>query len=208
MISKLQSPIVFITLSVLLSVGLGMNLCWKAAVITIAQAQANHVEKKGVDENTNRAKGWDFWTIEIDSLSKELLDERARLAKQSELLDQRAARVAAEEKELGKVRLEVEALRKEIGDKVIDLSTDEMKNLRTLSQTYTSLTPKAVVAIFREMDDSTAVKILSLMKPETVGPIFEEMSKTAGADGPLAKRAAVLSEKLRLLKSNKTVTPS
>ncbi len=58
------------------------------------------------------------------------------------------------------------------------------------------------------MDDTTAVKILSLMKPDVVGPIFEEMSKTAGTEGPLARRAAVLSEKLRLVKSAKAPTPS
>ena len=55
-----------------------------------------------------------------------------------------------------------------------------------------------------ELDDTTAVKILSLMKADIVGPIFEEMSKTATADGmPLARRAALLSEKLRLMKSSK-----
>ncbi len=60
------------------------------------------------------------------------------------------------------------------------------------------------MAIFKEMDDTTAVKILSLMKPDVVGPIFEEMSSLATPEGaPLARRAAVLSEKLRLMKDSK-----
>jgi flagellar motility protein MotE (MotC chaperone) len=52
------------------------------------------------------------------------------------------------------------------------------------------------------MDDTTAVKILSLMKPDTVGPIFEEMAKS---DSPVidAYRAARLSERLRLVKDQK-----
>jgi hypothetical protein len=37
-----------------------------------------------------------------------------------------------------------------------------------------------------------------------VGPIFEEMAKTSAPDGTLARRAALLSEKLRLMKSSKT----
>ena len=118
------------------------------------------------------------------------------------------ARLDAEEKELAKVRLEIEALRKQIADRVIEISADEVKNLRALSQTYTNLTPRAAVAIINEMDDNTAVKILSLMKAEVVGPIFEEMSKTAGTDGSMARRAALLSEKLRLMKSGKAAAPS
>ena len=112
-------------------------------------------------------------------------------------------RVVAEEKELAKVRADIEHLRREIADKVIEIAADESKNLRALSLTYANLTPRAAVAIFKEMDDATAVKILSLMKAETIGPIFEEMAKTAGADGALARRAAMLSEKLRLMKASK-----
>lgn len=204
MISKLQNPIIAAALGVMLSAGLGLYTIWKAATATVATNRATRQAKKVEEKEKAKARGWDFWTIEIDSLSNELKEEKARMKKQAEQLDQRAARLAAEEKELGKVRSEIEGMRKEISQKVIELTSDETKNLRTLAQTYTSLTPKAVVAIFREMDDATAVKILSLMKPDTVGPIFEEMSKTAGTDGPLAKRAAILSEKLRLMKAAKT----
>ena len=56
------------------------------------------------------------------------------------------------------------------------------------------------------MDDIMVVKILATMKPDVVAPIFEEMSKTTGPDGPLAKRAATLSDRLRLLKSLKTAS--
>ena len=54
----------------------------------------------------------------------------------------------------------------------------------------------------------TVVKILSLMKADVVAPIFEEMSKTSDREGVLARRAAILSEKLRLMKSSKSATPS
>jgi hypothetical protein len=52
------------------------------------------------------------------------------------------------------------------------------------------------------------VKILSLMKSDVVGAIFEQMSALVGTDGtPLARRAALLSEKLRLMKANKPPGP-
>lgn len=203
MIAKLQNPLLASILGVFLSVGVGVYFSMRALRPLLEKA-AMVVEKKVPEQLVQR--GWDFWTVEIDNLSNELKEERARLRKQAELLDQRSARVASEEKELAKVRADVERLRKEIADKVIEISTDEAKNIRTLSQTYAALTPRSAVAILKEIDDTTAVKILSLMKAETVGPIFEEMAKTAGPDGSLARRAAQLSEKLRIMKVSKPAT--
>ncbi len=208
MIAKLQNPLVAAALGLVVSIGLGVGLSWRALDAAVVRALAA-VPKKEPSEL--KRKGWDFWTIEVDNLSNELKEERVRLRKQAEMLEQRSARLVAEEKEFAKLRAEVEALRKQIADKVIEITVDEAKNLRTLSSTYTSLTPRGAVAIFREMDDSTAVKILSLMKPEIVGAIFEEMSRTAGAPGAdvsLARRAALLSEKLRLMKATKAPGPS
>ena len=204
MIAKLQNPLTAMTLSLVLSIGLGTALCWRAAAPLIALAAAARPKPAAV----KKEKGWDFWTIEVENISTDLKEERALLRKQADQQEQRAARLAAEEKELGKIRADIEGLRQQIADKVIEITADEAKNLRTLSQTYTNLSPRAAVAIFREMDDITAVKILSLMKPDVVGPIFEEMSRTAGTDGPLARRAAVLSEKLRLMKAGKPSSPS
>lgn len=205
MIAKLQNPIIAATGGILLSVGVGVFLSTRT-LLPLLEKSIVAVVPKAPEELVER--GWDFWTIEIDNLSNELKEERARVRKQAEMLDLRAGRLAAEEKELAKVRADIEKLRREIGEKVLEITGDEVKNLRTLSQTYTNLTPKAAVAIFKEIDDTTAVKILSLMKAEVVGAIFEEMARTAGTDGSLAKRAATLSEKLRHVKAAKAATAS
>jgi flagellar motility protein MotE (MotC chaperone) len=123
------------------------------------------------------------------------------LRQQHDQLDQRAAQLANEARELAKVRIEIEALRRGITEKIIEISADDAKNIRTLAQTYSNLTPRAVVAIVRELDDATAVKIFSLMKVDVVSAIFEEMSRTAGPDGPMSKRVAILSERMRQMKS-------
>ncbi|HVS53704.1 MAG TPA: hypothetical protein VHD62_15215 [Opitutaceae bacterium] len=201
MIAKLAHPFAAAGLSLVLSIVVGVGLSWRAIEPMLQRAAA--AARAAKEPTELKKKGWDFWTIEIENLSNELKEERVRLRKQSDSLDQRAARLAAEEKEFAKLRSDVESLRKEIADRVIEISADEAKNIRTLAQTYTNLSPRAAVAIIRELDDTTAVKILSLMKPDVVGPIFEEMSKTAVNDTPLARRAAILSEKLRLMKANK-----
>ena len=204
MIARLQHPLAYGPISLVLSLAVGVAACWQPITEMIAQAS---VPLPPVEGTELKKKGWDFWTIEIENLSEELRQERERLRKQADLLDQRAARLASEEKEFAKLRADVEALRNEIHLKVIEISVDEAANLRKLSQTYANLSPRAVVAIVREMDDNTAVKIFSLMKPDIVGPIFEEMSR-GSADGELARRAAILSEKLRLMKANKPAPTS
>jgi len=200
----LQNPVVVIVLALAGGLAGGLFPLWRAGTALVTQIRAAHPTKTAIA----KAQGWDFWTIEIDNLAAELKDEKARQAKQGELLDQRAARIAADQQELEKLRTSLEAMRKEISDRVIEINADEAKNVRSLSQTYTSLSPRAAVAIIKELDDVTAVKILSLMKPDVVGPIFEEMSKTAGPDGSLARRAALLSEKLRLMKAQRAAAPS
>jgi flagellar motility protein MotE (MotC chaperone) len=148
-----------------------------------------------------RSQGWDFWTIEVENLTTELKDEKERLRKRSDDLDQREARLAAERKELDRIRTDDEAVCAELDARIVSIRSDEAKNLHSLAQTYTNLTPHAAVIILGEMDDPTAVKILSLMKPDVVGPIFEDMARTSGPDGALARRAAAFSDKLRLMKS-------
>ncbi len=199
MMTKLQNPMVAAAAGLLISVALGVMMVWRAAT-PLLTAAAQAVPAKKVEEVATE-RGWDFWTIEIENLSTELKDERARLRQQSEQLEQRAARVEAEARELARMRTEIEALRGQMSDRLIEMKEDEVKNLKTLAQTYTNLTPRASVAIIRELDDVTAVKILSLMKPDVVAPIFEEMSRAAGADTTLTRRAAVLSNQLRLMKA-------
>jgi flagellar motility protein MotE (MotC chaperone) len=194
----LRNPVVLILLGLLSGLGAGLGWFWRAADSVSAKILARHAAEA---EARKPAAPWGFWTIEIENLASELKGERALLKQQADQLAQREARFAAERQELDKVRTEIEGLRREIAAKVVEIQADEAKNLRTLAQTYTSTTPRATVAIFREMDDVTVVKILSLMKSESVAPIFEEMSRAAASDAPLARRAAVLSEKLRVVRS-------
>ena len=194
------NPALVALLGILAGSAVGLAWFWRAASVMIQQVIESRPAPVVAE---GKEHGWDFWTIEIDGLAAELKDEKARLRQQADGLNQRAARLESEQAELAKVRAEIEGMRAEINRKVIEITADEMKNLKTLSSTYSSLSPKGAVAIFKEMDDTTAVKILSLMKSDVVGPIFEEMARTQGPDGPLARRAALLSEKLRLMKATK-----
>jgi len=209
MIAKFKSPAIVATFAIFFSVLVGVATFWRTAAPLFelaAKAAAAHVKAPPADL---KEKGWDFWTIEIENLSAELKGERDRLRQQQDLLDRRAAQLANESKELAKVRSEIELIRKNITEKIVEISADEEKNIATLAKTYSNLTPKAAVAIIRDLDETTAVKILSIMKADAVSPIFEEMSRTAGGDGgPLSKRVAVLSERMRQVKAAAKPAPA
>jgi flagellar motility protein MotE (MotC chaperone) len=192
-------PLILVALALVEGVATGPLLYWKKADALISQLAVRR--KQLQTEQSARAKGWDFWTIAIDNLTAELKGEKARIRQQADQLDQRTARLAAEKQELEKMRSDIEGMRRQMDERVIAIGVDEAKNLRTLAQTYAVLSPHAAVTILREMDDTTVVKILSLMKADIVGPIFEEMAKPNGGDDALAKRAAALSEKIRLMKA-------
>ena len=197
MIAKILNPVTATIVAVF--IGIAVGLAWyQVKARPILSAIAPRPAAGAAAEAAQKEKGWDFWTIEVENLSGELKGEKERLRAEAEQLDLKAQRLASEEQELKKVRMNLESMRKEINDRVVEISADESKNLRTLSQMYSNLTPKAAVAIIQEMDDTTAIKILSLMKPDIVGPIFETMAQNGQTD---ARRAAALSDRLRLLKS-------
>ncbi|MFT3783283.1 MAG: hypothetical protein QM790_14835 [Nibricoccus sp.] len=192
------NPIVVVALAIVLGVGTGLGWFWKAAAPLIAATKAARL--KATDVNKPEAP-WNFMTLEIENLSGELKEQRAALKKFEEDLKQRQERLNAERQELAKQREQLEALRTDINSRITMIQADEVKNLKTLVATYSNLTPKATLTIFKEMDDTMVVKLLSLMKTDVVSTLFEEMSKQAATDPVLARRIATLTEKLRLIKS-------
>ena len=145
---------------------------------------------------------WGFKTEAVDELIKELKSEREKLDTDQKGVLAVQSQNAAEREELEKVRAEIVAMRAEIDGQVVQIQEQELKNLKTVAQTYSAMNPSAVVTIFREMDENMSVKVLSFMKADKVGPILGEMSKVvdAASGESMAKRAARITDKLRLLK--------
>jgi len=192
----LRHPVFLIAIGLVTGLATGLGWFWHAAGAAVSHAAAR---RAAAPASAGPGAPWGFWTIEIENLAADLRDEMAKQHKREDQLDEREARFAAERQELEKVRSDIEAQRQEISGKLIEIQALEAKNLRTLAQTYTNLAPAAAVDIFRAMDDTTVVKILSLMKPDTVAPILETMAKS-DTDPALAKRAAAITEKLRVVK--------
>jgi flagellar motility protein MotE (MotC chaperone) len=144
---------------------------------------------------------WSFRPDDVDALVADLNDQRVKLVERQTELDKLAAHIESERQELEKTRADIAAMRDEISTEIPQFQESERKNMKTLAQTYSDVAPAAAVAIFREMDETTCAKLLSLMKPDKVAAILEEMSQE-DKDETMTKRAARISDKLRLMKSD------
>lgn len=149
---------------------------------------------------TPKARAWDYVTQEIDNVARDLREERAELNQRAKDLEAVSKRIAAEREELTRVRAEIEGLRGQITEAVPVLQTTETQNLKSLAKIYATMKPAQAVTILMGMDENSVVKLLSIMKPDAVSQILAEMGSSVGPAGPLAPKAALFSEKLRLLK--------
>ena len=150
---------------------------------------------------------WTFKPNAVDGMVLELKKEKEKLDARETDLGKLAARVEAEKQELEKVRADIEAMRDQMSQAIPRIEESEAKNVKGLAKTYSSVKPTAAVAIFKELDDNTIVKILSFMKAETAGAILAEMSREQDKEESMAKRAARISDKLRLLEPLKKTAP-
>jgi flagellar motility protein MotE (MotC chaperone) len=195
----LTSPWGIAFLALLLHVGTSLGLLLPA--ITALQDPVIEIPEK----TELPARVWNFKTEAVDGLIGDLKTEREKLEAERKEFIALQSQVAADRAEVERVRADVAAMRAEIDSRIVEIEERELKNLKTLAQTYGAMAPGGAVAIFREMEENAVVKVLSLMKAAQVGPILAEMAK--GPELPSgessAKRAANISDKLRLLKPAK-----
>jgi flagellar motility protein MotE (MotC chaperone) len=137
---------------------------------------------------------WSFFNPELEQLITELNKEKAALAARESQLKQWESRLQTERQEINSITQAVHQLQQEFDKNVVRVRDEESPNLKRLARTYTAMEPESAVAIFRQMEDPTLVKILLCMKDTDTAPILAALAKTGEAD---AKRTAALSERLR-----------
>lgn len=195
----LTNPLVFLALSLLLGVGSGLGVFWREAKSLAASV---HRQRADSAEAARPEKPWDFWTVEIENLATELKNRRAALDVREQEIVAREERLAARLREFEKMRQEIETLRAEALSGMTDFDAAEARNLKALAKTYGELTPKAAIGIFEKLDEATAVKLLHLMKSESVSGILQEMGTSSNPE--TVARAARLIDRLRLVKAPKS----
>ncbi len=138
---------------------------------------------------------WTFHNPEIDQLLDELKKEKANVGLRDKQLSELQVRLQTERGELEDIMKSVKKLQQEFDQQVVRVQEEEVANLKKLAKTYAAMEPASAVVILRELNDDNLVKILVFMKETETALILETLAKKGDPD---AKRAANLSEKLRL----------
>ena len=138
---------------------------------------------------------WTFHNVEIEQLVTELKKEKESLALREKQLADLAVRLRSERLEINQATQHVHQLQVEFDRNVVRAREEEIVNLKKLAKMYAAMTPEGSAAIFKQLDDISLVKIMMFMKEAENAPILEHMAKQGE---PQAKRAAALSERLRL----------
>ncbi|MDQ8185944.1 hypothetical protein [Pelagicoccus sp. SDUM812002] len=145
---------------------------------------------------------WGFASEYISQLERELHKRILMLDAREEELNAYEARLGADRAEIEEIKDEVEQMREHLLEGVVKLEADEVENLKRLAKVYATLTPDATVNIFTDLDDATVVKILFFMKSDTVGAVLQEMATANGGIAEQVRRAAKISDMLRLFTDN------
>lgn len=182
-----------------LVLGVGLQTFLLVAKIDgLAQKPAEDPHAVVVDQPPARIE-WGFQASEMNELRQELTNRIAAVSQREDELHDYEKRLKSERAEIEKIKRDIETVRDELANRLIEIAGSEQKNLKTLAATYGGMEAGSALLIFKEMDDDMVVKILAFMKPDQVRPLLEQMAQTRDGDGTLAARAAALSYKLRLL---------
>jgi flagellar motility protein MotE (MotC chaperone) len=207
----LTSPLLIILVATLLGVGLSSYIVLKRIPEYAAMAAAMRPKPKVIPSHLpDRPPPVDVTSKAVSELKL----AKDQLAVREAALIEQQKRMESERLELERTRSDIDLMRKQVESYLTEAkglnvkaraedAVSEMKNLKTLVQTYSAMSPKSTVAIMLQMDDSSAVKILALMKVDVVAGIFEEMGKQAAGDPLMAKRAAKLAEGVKNYRSPK-----
>lgn len=195
----LSKPLVIAVLALVLMVGtqfVALKMYW-AELFPEPQKTALVVKRE-----ESKPFEWGFASEYISQLERELHERIMLLDSREQELQAYEARLGADRAEIEEIKGQVELMREHLLEGIVKLEADEVENLKRLSKTYATLTPEASVNIFQELDDATVVKILFFMKSDTVGAVLQEMATANGGVAEQVRRAAKISDMLRLFTDN------
>jgi flagellar motility protein MotE (MotC chaperone) len=174
--------------------GLGLVL-YLATMVVAWRPYAQPPPDLGNEVPRPAGPSWAYQNPEADLLIAELKKEKEALAAKEKDLNDLASRLQTERAELNQLTQMVHQVQAEFDRNVIRVRDQESANLKRLAKMYSTMTPDGAAAVFKALDDSTLVKVLTCMKDTETAAILEVMARQGEAQ---AKRVAAISEHLRL----------
>jgi len=185
MIRTLQSSWLTALLGCLLYLGTTLALVQPDKFAAARRVPSN---RSAVDDPS-----WKFKNPEFDQWIAQMKDEKEALALREQQLSEWQTRLDAEHQEISTVTQTVARLQSDFDKNVIRFRAQETDNVKRQAKLIAAMSPAGAVAMFNEMADDDAVRILFTMKTDEASAILDTMSKMGK---PEARRAAVLTGRL------------
>jgi hypothetical protein len=175
----------------------GLGLAVYLATLVAAWRPYVHPPQEVESDAPARPAGpsWAFHNPEADLLVAELKKEKEALAAKEKDLNDFASRLQTERAELNQLTQMVHQVQAEFDRNVTRIHEQESANLKRLAKMYGTMTPEGAAAVFKALDDSTLVKVLTYMKDTETATVLEVLARQGEVQ---AKRVAAVSERLRL----------
>jgi flagellar motility protein MotE (MotC chaperone) len=168
-------------------------LLWKTPTVP-------HMAKNAVSAEEGKPS-WEFTNPEAEQMMDELKLQKRALDKREQQVAEAEKRMEAERAEMAKVTNSVAGMQKDFDKVVLRVQEEEITNLKRLAKVYAAMTPDTAAMIFADLDDAAIVKIMIFMKDSETAQVLESFAKKGDAE---AKRAAAISERLRLSTSHQS----
>lgn len=145
---------------------------------------------------------WTYINPEMEVLLEELRSKKDKMDARRQELVELESRVQSEKAEMHQTLDELNRMQQEFEDFMIQIRTDEIRNLMRLAKVFSSMEPEEAIVILREMQDPELVKIMAYMKEHVAAAVLARLAQESQAG---AVRAAGLTASLRKAIANRKI---
>lgn len=181
---------------------------WLAQFIVVKQQQIQRIleeqqQKRAEalarrEREKNKLKVWDKQVKDFAGLLAQLKSTKDQQEIREQQLNAFEDQLKNEREALNVLKQSIEILQAELERRLVKVQESEVKNLKTLAESYTNMTPESVAKIFEESEETSVIKIMHFLPPETLGAILQVMSKEISKDEKAGAKINHLLESFRL----------
>lgn len=160
------------------------------------QKQAEALAKK--EREKNKIGIWDKQVKDFTGLLAQLETAKHQQEIREQELNAFEDQLKNEREALNVLKQSIEILQSELERRLVKVQESEMKNLKVLAESYANMTPESVAKIFEESEESSVIKIMHFLAPETLGAVLQVMAKEISKDEKSGAKINHLLESFRL----------
>ena len=160
------------------------------------QKQAEALAQK--EKEKNKISIWDKQVKDFTGLLAQLEAAKHQQELREQELNTFGDQLKNEREALNILKQSIEILQSELERRLIKVQESEIKNLKVLAESYTNMTPESVAKIFEESEESSVIKIMHFLAPETLGAVLQVMAKEISKDEKAGAKINHLLESFRL----------